>query len=439
MMVSIISLAETSNRRAALQSLQVVTQIVANAGTDASSLGKKIDALTLNNGLKAAGVPQCSLVSALVVSSTPSAPYASESSSVISGATIGCFAALFASCVVSYYMSIFLRRRWANQAFLAVLKCSKIGEPASDKYFPPSDEENLKKGGLCLRTHFVAENVLGKGSSGYVLKAKRKCTEIPVAIKIIVPKNGTFDEAEKLQLQREESLLGIVTARKCKFAVHLTDLPDSNLPKRADVCWFVMEALDGLTLHEIMRQSASVVGKIHQSDADEASLKSLSVKERETVCFQVARDVLAALKVVHSEGWLHGDVAPENIVRCSSQHWKGKSCEYKLIDFGSALPLYEAEEDGFVCTITVTPYTAPELLRGECCVTVSADLWSVGVIMFELAVCRLPVQFRTCQDSGIETVFEVQERFSEGQFKVFDSKLAKVIAMALETQSNRSE
>ena len=439
MTVSLISLAETSNRRAASQSLQVVTQIVANAATDASSLSKKLDVLTLNNRLKAAGVPQCSLVSALVLSSTPFAPYASISSSVISGATIGCFAALFASCVVGYYFLTFLRQKWANQAFIAVLKCSNMGDPASKEYFPPSDEKDLKNGGLCLRTHFVAENVLGKGSSGYVLKAKRKNTEIPVAIKIIVPKNGTFDEAEKLQLQREGSLLRIVTARKCKFAVHLIDLPDSNVSKRADVCWFVMEALDGLTLHEIMRQSTSVVGNTHPGNAGEASWKSLSVKERETVCFQVARDVLAALKVVHSEGWLHRDVAPENIFRCSSQHWKGKSCEYKLIDFGSALPLYEAQEDGFAYTITATPYMAPELVRGECCVTVSSDLWSIGVTMFELAVFRLPFQFHTYQDSEIETVLKVQECFREGQLKAFDSRLAQVIAIALETQSNRSE
>jgi serine/threonine protein kinase len=115
---------------------------------------------------------------------------------------------------------------------------------------------------------------------------------------------------------------------------------------------------------------------------------------------QVAR----ALDCVHrlgaaeepSLGWVHGDVSPGNVMLS----WGGTA---KLLDFGVARRVDMPREEGTVGPAGNLRYMAPEQIRGEP-VDARADLFSLGVILFELVVGQrlfagppAAVMYRVCE------------------------------------------
>jgi serine/threonine protein kinase len=90
-----------------------------------------------------------------------------------------------------------------------------------------------------------------------------------------------------------------------------------------------------------------------------------------------------ALQFVHQKGLTHRDIKPENIMIVKTQ-------EVKLIDFGIAL----AENNARLTTVhgqVGTPYyMAPEQIEGKESLTTSADIFSLGVVFFEMLTLSLP-------------------------------------------------
>jgi serine/threonine protein kinase len=111
----------------------------------------------------------------------------------------------------------------------------------------------------------------------------------------------------------------------------------------------------------------------------------------------VGLDVLAALGAVHEAGLVHRDVKPANILRTVDGRWK-------LVDFGIAKNLLDDQNLTRTGTTVGTPaYLAPEQLRGEP-TTPTADLWAVGVTLYQALSGQLP--FRG--DTPFATAYAVQ-------------------------------
>jgi serine/threonine-protein kinase PpkA len=99
-------------------------------------------------------------------------------------------------------------------------------------------------------------------------------------------------------------------------------------------------------------------------------------------CVEVARQILGALDYLEDRNLLHRDISPSNILVPDEDEDAGA----KLIDFG--LASFDAETK----TAVGTPrYRAPEIDRGENW-SPSCDLYSLGVVIFELLTGRLPYQ-----------------------------------------------
>ena len=130
------------------------------------------------------------------------------------------------------------------------------------------------------------------------------------------------------------------------------------------------------------------------------SLKSFMAKRkvlRSDVACSIAYEVASALEHVHTRGFVHRDVKPDNILLC-------KDGTIKLIDFGIARRVKSPGDDGVVPmdergalvqaeSFGTPAYMAPEQVLGEDSMTQS-DLYSLGVVLYQLLSGALPIDKR---------------------------------------------
>jgi serine/threonine protein kinase len=113
---------------------------------------------------------------------------------------------------------------------------------------------------------------------------------------------------------------------------------------------------------------------------------------------RIARDVLTGLQAAHDAGIVHRDLKPDNIFLSN----KGGTERAKLVDFGiSKGARGDASDMRLTRTgqIIGTPlYMAPEQARGSENVDHRADLYAIGVILYELTTGRLPFEATSIYD-----------------------------------------
>ena len=104
----------------------------------------------------------------------------------------------------------------------------------------------------------------------------------------------------------------------------------------------------------------------------------------------IAAAVAAALSAAHAQGVVHRDVKPQNILL-------GESGQVKLADFGLARMVSLVGVSMGSMAVGTPLYAAPELLSGSV-LDPRADLYSLGVVLFEMLTGRLPFQSASFYD-----------------------------------------
>ncbi|NXL88452.1 STK36 kinase, partial [Alectura lathami] len=191
--------------------------------------------------------------------------------------------------------------------------------------------------------------VIGEGSFGRVYKGRRRCSAQVVALKFI-PKVGR-SEKELKNLQREIEIM--------------RGLHHPN----------IIEMLDSFeTDKEVVVVTDYAEGELFQILEDDGSLPEDQVQT-------IAAQLVSALYYLHSHRILHRDMKPQNILL-------GKDGVIKLCDFGFARAM--SIHTMVLTSIKGTPlYMSPELVE-ERPYDHTADLWSVGCILYELFVGTPP-------------------------------------------------
>ncbi|NWY48183.1 STK36 kinase, partial [Sylvia atricapilla] len=199
-----------------------------------------------------------------------------------------------------------------------------------------------------MENYHVLE-MIGEGSFGRVYKGRRRHSAQVVALKFI-PKVGR-SEKELKNLQREIEIV--------------RDLHHPN----------IIQMLDSFeTAKEVVVVTDYAEGELFQILEDDGSLPEDQVQT-------IAAQLISALYYLHSHRILHRDMKPQNILL-------GKDGVVKLCDFGFARAM--SIHTMVLTSIKGTPlYMSPELVE-ERPYDHTADLWSVGCILYELFVGTPP-------------------------------------------------
>ena len=293
-----------------------------------------------------------------------------------------------------------------------------------------------------LKKQFTAEQIVGIGAFGRVIKVKKKDSGQNLAIKLIVPEKDIFSDREIRRLLREVSVHELFMSKKCEHAVHLASITGA-FEIQARVGWLVLEHLNGEDMHSLVYSSQRNVGHGH-AQADDIPKYKQPIQGIE--CIGFSRSVLAALKVMHAEGLVHRDIKPANIVR-HQKHDEAGAFAHKLIDFGSAIGVDETVAKDTMMTLVenralmvgTLPYMSPEMFKEPNKASYPTDIWSLGVTMFELVVCDLPFHSESEMLWGFAIAGNMNEKapspldvMPESLRSNFDHNLSKVIAKALE-------
>jgi len=211
--------------------------------------------------------------------------------------------------------------------------------------------------------------VLGEGGMGVVYLAERQDLGSLVALKLL--RDAWISPARRERFSAEQRTLAQLNHPSIARLYDADTLSDGTP-------FFVMEYVEGLPLTDYCSQ--------HQCSIDRR--------------LQLFRQVCEAVQYAHGNAVIHRDLKPSNILVRSDG-------TIRLLDFGIAKQI-ESLEVPAQQTMTglrlMTPaYAAPEQIRGQR-VGVQTDVYSLGVILYELLCDRLPFDLSNLAPAEAETV-----------------------------------
>ncbi len=198
---------------------------------------------------------------------------------------------------------------------------------------------------------------ISRGGMGIVYKAYQRELDRHVAIKVVNPELAEFSEFVDRFFREAKTLAKLNHPNIVQ--VHDADRDGAHV-------YLVMELVDGRSLRAHMKQ-----GRLVPAQA-----------------LRLVAQVCDALETAHALGIVHRDIKPENILVTS----KGDA---KVADFGLAVLFTASAETPRItqsnAVLGTYDYMAPEQRQGAANVDHRADLYSLGVVLYELLTGRLPV------------------------------------------------
>ncbi|WP_437730270.1 protein kinase domain-containing protein [Sorangium sp. So ce1335] len=226
--------------------------------------------------------------------------------------------------------------------------------------------------GQVLAGKYRVERVLGKGGMGMVVAAMHQQLQQRVAVKFLLP------DATPEMIQRFLREARAAVRLKSEHVARVIDVDtlEDGTP------YMVMEYLEGVDLSQRVRQAGP-----------------LPIDEAVTYVLQACEAIAEA----HAAGIVHRDIKPANLFLTTAADG---SQMVKVLDFGIVKALADATDEAGpdgqaamaltrTAAIIGSPlYMSPEQLMSARSVDSRADIWSMGVVLFQLLTGRLPFEAR---------------------------------------------
>ncbi len=219
--------------------------------------------------------------------------------------------------------------------------------------------------GIVLADRYEIVRRIGEGGMGAVYEGRHTVLGRPVAVKVLLEK--FHDKTELVARLLQEARLASAIGHE-----NIVDVTDfgTTADGRAFV---VMEFLEGESLAQVVIRDAP-----------------LAVER----CLRIARQVASALEAAHGKGIVHRDVKPENVFLLR----RGEQDFVKVVDFGVSKAVRTRDEGGVdlmrltrTGMVLGTPlYMSPEQARGGEDVDARADIWAMGVMLYECLTGEVP-------------------------------------------------
>ncbi|HCL92092.1 MAG TPA: hypothetical protein DIC50_04830, partial [Verrucomicrobia subdivision 3 bacterium] len=217
---------------------------------------------------------------------------------------------------------------------------------------PPPEPAEIAK-------HFPQLEILeclGRGGMGVVYKARQPKLNRLVALKILAPERGADPQFTERFLREAQALARLN---------HPNIVTVHDFGEAEGLYYLLMEYVDGMTLRQLLHG---------QKIAPEEALS-------------IVPKICEALQFAHELGVVHRDIKPENVL----VDWQGR---VKIADFGIA-KIVAADQPRQAITqdqVIGTPhYMAPEQVEKPQLVDHRADIYSLGVVFYEMLTGELPL------------------------------------------------
>jgi serine/threonine protein kinase len=257
-----------------------------------------------------------------------------------------------------------------------IKRCATCGKRfAREAVFCPFDGEKLATGrfdlmrdpllGVLVDGRYEVVELLGEGGMGLVYEVRHVSLDRRFAMKVL-----------RRELAREEELASrFIDEAKATAVVrhaHVVQITDfGRLPDATP--YFVMELLTGSTLGEVIKSG----GPIPAARA-----------------VRIVEQVASALAAAHAAGVVHRDLKPENVFLVGGVRGGQASDDVRIVDFGAAKIIGSSRITRQGIVYGTPHYMSPEQASGQP-VDHRADIYALGVIMYEMFTGRVPFEADT--------------------------------------------
>lgn len=221
----------------------------------------------------------------------------------------------------------------------------------------PALEGREGHGGMFVKNRYALQRHVATGGMSVVYQGWDYRIERPVAIKVL----RRLEAATPREIERFRREAQAAARLNHPHVVRVFDFFAEH-----DCRFLVMEYVEGANLKHLLRERGPL-----------PTAEALALVEQ----------VCAALVAAHSQGLIHRDVKPQNVLL-------DRQGIAKLADFGIVHMADEADMTTTGTVLGTADYIAPEQARGEP-LTPASDLYSTGVMLYELLTGRLPFTGRT--------------------------------------------
>jgi serine/threonine protein kinase len=257
--------------------------------------------------------------------------------------------------------------------------------------------------GQTLNGRYLVEKVISRGGMGTVYQGVHTLIGKKVAIKVL-NSELTFREDIVTRFYREAQAAAVIGHRNIVDVLDVGLIDDSQP-------YLVMEYLEGEPL--------------------------LKMLERETMlnlsaACAVMEPLLLALSASHEKGVVHRDLKPDNIFIGMERR---SDLVVKVIDFGISKFAHTLKDQRLTMAgsaVGTPPYMSPEQARGDSDVDFRADIYSAGIIFYEMLTGGLPFAGVTVREVLSKVIndppispFEINPQFPETALPIVTKALAK--------------
>ncbi len=269
----------------------------------------------------------------------------------------------------------------------------------------------MKEGSAIAGTviaHYRILSRIGSGGMGEVYLARDTTLDRSVALKIL---------PHDISLNQERVARFVQEAKTASALNHPNIITIHEVGQAGDVMFIATEFIEGETLRTYMNSA------------------SLTVSEALDIAIQVA----SALAAAHEAGVVHRDIKPENLMI-------RRDGIVKVLDFGVAklTDAHEVDRDAQTINLIQTApgtllgtaaYMSPEQARGRE-MDGRTDVWSVGVVLYEMVAGQLPFEHETASDV-IAAILKTEPPQLSSFVPDVPLELERIVGKALE--KNREE